>query len=91
MGYLVCQKSKCQQTYPIKDFSKDSKDVACEKCGGVLIDKDGRANMSQNATVIPVITAEELEVQRLEKIKRKHKELAALEREIQVLEDDEEN
>lgn len=91
MGYLVCQTGKCQQTYPIKDFSKDSRDVACERCGGILIDKDGRANMSQNATVIPVITTEELEKQRQKKIQRKRQELAALQKELQVLEDDEEN
>lgn len=59
--YVVCQTPRCQQTYPIEHFTPDSKDVACEKCGGVLIDQNGRANFSQNPTVIPVITIEEIE------------------------------
>lgn len=63
MTYVVCQTPKCQQTYPIEDFKPESVNIACQKCGGVLIDENGRANLSQNPTVIPIVTVEELEAQ----------------------------
>lgn len=47
MTYVVCQTSHCQQTYPLEYFgkvTKETKNVSCEKCGGVLIDENGRAN-----------------------------------------------
>ena len=86
MTYVVCQTSKCQQTYPIEQFNAESKNVFCEKCGGVLIDKDGRANLSQNPTVIPVITFEEIEEGRKRELSKKYKELELLQKDIQELE-----
>ena len=84
--YVVCQTGKCQQTYALEKFSKEAKDVSCEKCGGVLIDGEGRANLSQNATVIPVISVEELSKQRNRELQRKREELKLLEEDIRVLE-----
>lgn len=55
MAYVVCQTPKCQQTYPMEQFNRDSRNVSCEKCGGVVIDKDGGVRLSQNAAVIPVV------------------------------------
>lgn len=57
--YVVCQSHDCQQTYPLETFTKQSKNVSCDKCGGVLIDKDGRATFSHNDTVIPVVKLDE--------------------------------
>lgn len=86
MTYVVCQTPKCQQTYPIDQFTPESKGVSCEKCGGALIDENGRANFSQNPWVIPVITTEELEQNRKERLTRKRAELAALQSEVDELE-----
>ncbi|WP_078598651.1 hypothetical protein [Evansella clarkii] len=86
MTYVVCQTPKCQQTYPLNSFKPESVNVPCAKCGGVLIDKDGRANMSQNPHVIPVITTDEIKQNRKEKLARKRKELARLQAEITELE-----
>jgi ribosomal protein S27E len=86
MTYLVCQTPKCQKTYPIEDFSPDSKNVPCSKCGGTLIDENGRANMSQNPYVIPVITPEEIEQNRKDRLSRKREELARLQNEIAEIE-----
>ena len=89
--YVVCQTSKCQQTYPLAHFgevTKDTKNVKCEKCGGVLIDENGRANFSQNPDVRPVIKVEELEAQRKAELKVKHQELARLKKAIRALENE---
>lgn len=86
MTYLVCQTPKCQQTYPISDFKPESVNVPCAKCGGVLIDGDGRANLSQHAAVRPVITPEEIEAGKKKRLAQKRDELARLQQEIDVLE-----
>ncbi|MCR6108601.1 hypothetical protein HXA34_20135 [Salipaludibacillus agaradhaerens] len=93
MAYVVCQTGHCQQTYPMSflgEVTKETKNIKCEKCGGVLVDNAGRANLSQYATVIPVITIEELE--ELENGKRarlreKKEQLKELEVEIKELEE----
>lgn len=90
MTYVVCQRPNCQQTYPLSQFSKETVNASCEKCGGVVI-KDGRANFSQNATVIPVITPGEIEQGRKKELSRKRKDLARLQADIQALEQDEES
>lgn len=90
MTYVVCQTPKCQQTYPLSKFPKETVNASCEKCGGIVI-KDGRANFSQNATVIPVITHDEIEQSRKEELSRKRKDLARLQADIQALEKDEES
>lgn len=87
--YVVCQTHRCQQTYPMEYFgeiTKDTKNVSCEKCGGVLIDENGRANFSQNPDVIPVISIEEIEDNRKRRLKQKRMELKALKKEIKELE-----
>lgn len=89
MTYIVCQTPKCQQTYPLSQFDKDSVNVSCEKCGGVLIDKNGRANLSKNPTVIPVITAEEVEANRKRRLEEKRKQLNSLQAEVAELEKEE--
>lgn len=91
MVYVVCQTSRCQQTYPMDFFgviTKDTKDVSCEKCGGVLIDSNGKANFSQNPDVRPVTTIEELEEQRAIELREKKTQLKELEKEIKELEED---
>lgn len=87
MAYIVCQTSKCQQTYPVEQFNAESKNIKCEKCNGVLIDKKGRANFSQHSRVIPVIEISELNERREQELKEKRNELATLEREILELEE----
>jgi ribosomal protein S27E len=87
MVYVVCQTSRCQQTYPIEQFKKDSKNVSCEKCGGILIDSEGRGNLSQNPTVIPVISLEELKERSKVELEEKRKSLKQLKEEIKELEE----
>lgn len=89
MTYVVCQTGKCQQTYPMDFFgviTKDTKNVSCEKCGGILIDNEGRANFSQNSTVIPVISYEEIEEQRVTELNSKRNKIKQLEKEIKEIE-----
>lgn len=86
MAYIVCQANKCQQTYPIEQFDRNAKNISCGKCGGVLIDKNGYANFSQNSTVIPVISAEEIAENQVRKLREKRKELEQLTKEIRELE-----
>lgn len=91
MVYVVCQTSRCQQTYPIDYFgeiTKDTKDLSCEKCGGILVDSNGRVNFSQNPDVIPVITTEELEKQRQLTLEIKREILKELQEEIKELEEE---
>ena len=87
MAYIVCQTSKCQQTYPVEQFNAESKNIKCEKCDGVLIDKNGRANFSQHSRVIPVIEISEMNKNNERKLKEKRNELAALESEISEMEE----
>jgi hypothetical protein len=89
MTYVVCQTSRCQQTYPLEflgEITVSTKDISCEKCGGVLVDSEGRANLSQNSTVIPVVTIEEIEKQRESSLKEKRRLLKELKKEIKELE-----
>lgn len=86
MTYVVCQTPKCQQTYPLSNYKPESVNVPCSKCGGVLIDENGRANMSQHSWVRPVITIEEIEENRKEELARKREQLERLQSEIDVLE-----
>jgi hypothetical protein len=67
-------------------ITENTKDIICEKCGGVLVDSEGRANISQNSNVIPVVTIDELEKQRQRELKKKREELDLLEKEILILE-----
>ncbi|HLG26744.1 MAG TPA: hypothetical protein VI423_03070 [Paenisporosarcina sp.] len=92
MTYVVCQTSRCQQTYPLEFFGEitvNTKDVSCEKCGGILVDNEGKANFSQNSTVIPVVTIEEVEKQRDSTLKEKRRLLKELKKEIKELEEEE--
>lgn len=89
MTYVVCQTSRCQQTYPLEFFGEvtaNTKNIDCEKCGGVLVDSEGRANFSQNSAVIPVVTIEELEKQRDSDLKEKRKLMKQLKKEIREIE-----
>lgn len=91
MTYVVCQTSKCQQTYPMDFFgeiTKDTKDISCEKCGGVLVDSKGRANFSQNPDVRPVVSIEEIEERRRSELKVKRQQLKELQVEIEELEEE---
>lgn len=91
MTYVVCQTNKCQQTYPMEFFgviTEETKSVSCEKCGGVLIDDEGRANFSRNDTVIPVVSFEEIEEQKASTLKEKRRQLKNLKKEIKELEED---
>jgi len=58
--FVVCQSPNCQQTYSIKDVVKAYETngkvgVFCALCNGVLVDEDGRSNLSGNSNVITVI------------------------------------
>ena len=98
--YAVCKNGRCAQTYSLDEivkgrsediFMKDikiTKGYRCEKCGGVVVDLDGKATLSGNPTVIPYITIEELEEQKKRdkkeakrKIKEAKKELKRLKEE----------
>jgi ribosomal protein S27E len=87
MTYVVCQTGRCQRTYPIKQFTKESKNVFCEKCGGILIDSEGRGNLSRNPTVIPVISLMELKERNEVNLREKRKLLNQLKKEIKELEE----
>lgn len=92
MTYVVCQTSHCQQTFPIESLfpiNKETKNIRCEKCGGVLVDENGFANFSQHAQVRPVITPEEIEASIQKRLRAKREALAELQEEIQELEKEE--
>jgi len=82
----VCQTAHCQQTYPINQFNAQSINISCEKCGGTLIGKDGHVRLSQHATIIPVITPQEIEENRQKELTKKREELALLQKDIHRLE-----
>lgn len=87
--YIVCQTGHCQQTYPLEYFgvvTKDTKDIKCEKCGGILVDSNGKAQMSQNATVIPVIIPAEQKEKAERRLEQKREEYKQLEREMAEIE-----
>lgn len=84
--YAVCQTPKCQQTYPLEDLEPKLKSISCEKCGGIVVDDDGRANLSQNPHVLPVITKEEIDQNRKDRLNRKQYEMTILQAEITELE-----
>lgn len=89
MPYIVCQTKSCAQTYPIDEIgviTKDTKNVKCEKCGGILIDENGRGLLSQHPHVIPGYDAEEAAKQRRLELKRKREERSRLDEEILALE-----
>lgn len=89
MTYIVCQTGRCQQTYPLSYFgvvTKDTKDVKCPKCGGILVDSEGKSQMSQNATVIPVIIPSEQKELAERRLEQKREEYKQLEREMAELE-----
>lgn len=88
MVYVVCQTPRCQQTYPLQQFQKDDRNIHCEKCGGVLIDGHGRANLSQHKHVIPVITLDEIKQNHQKQLHDKRKALADLQEDIADLENE---
>lgn len=95
IGYAVCQKSGCQQTHGLTELKKrypteeSTKNLKCDKCGGMLTDKDGRANLSANPEIYTTITVEELERQKQEAIQAKRDEIAESQRHLKMLENDE--
>lgn len=91
MVYVVCQTGSCQQTYPLEYFgviTRDTKNINCEECGGVLIDEKGRGNFSQNSTVIQVVKAEEVRKQQEMDLVEKRKKMDKLEKQIKQLEEE---
>lgn len=95
MVYVVCQKSGCQQTHELNALMKkyptdeSTKNLKCEKCGGVLTDEKGNGRLSSLPDVIPTITLEELDAQKRRSIKRKREEIEQAQRELEMLESDE--
>lgn len=98
--YAVCKNGRCAQTYSLDGiikgrseevFMKDikiTKGYRCEKCGGIVVDTDGKATLSGSPTVVPYITLEELKEQkkcRKKEAKRKIKEAKA---ELKRIEED---
>lgn len=89
MAFVVCQTKRCQQTYPIHHFgeiTKDTKGVKCEKCGGILIDENGRANLSQHPDVIPLYDPVEAAKQRRRELGQLRKQRDSLDKQIRQLE-----
>ncbi len=86
MTYVVCQTGNCAQTYPISYFTKGAKNVPCEECGGVLVDSDGRGNLSRHADVRRFITVEDLDKQNKSELKKKYAKLKRLQDDIAELE-----
>lgn len=90
MTYVVCQNGNCAQTYPMYFFeviTKDTKNISCDKCGGVLVDKDGRADLSANPDVLKFITEETLRKQDESELREKKKVLKKITDEIAELEE----
>lgn len=89
MVYVVCQTKHCAQTYPIDELgaiTKDTKNVSCKKCGGVLIDENGRSFISGHPEVFPAYDPKEAAKQRRLELKRKREERARIDEEILALE-----
>ncbi|MGX1195824.1 ssDNA-binding Zn-finger/Zn-ribbon topoisomerase 1 [Metabacillus sp. SLBN-84] len=86
MTYVVCQTPKCQHTYPIQDIKPESVNVSCSECGGVLIDENGRANLSRNPHILPVISQEEIERNQKAELLSKREDLARLQKDVDALE-----
>lgn len=88
MTYVVCQTPRCRQTYPMSFFgvvTRETKNISCEKCGGVLVGENGEVILSRNAAVIPVITAEEIENHRQRELTEKQKQVEFLNAQIKAL------
>lgn len=95
IGYAVCQQSGCQQTHGLSVLhinypsAESTRNLKCEKCGGLLTDENGRANLSRNPEIYTTITLEELERQKQEAIQAKRDEIAESQRHLEMLENDE--
>lgn len=95
IGYAVCQKSGCQQTHGLSVLkinypsAEASKNLKCEKCGGLLTDENGRANLSRNPKIYTTITVKELEAQRQATIAEKREAVAQAQRELEYYENNE--
>lgn len=96
-GYAVCQRSGCQQTHGLTELMKrypteeSTKNLKCDKCGGLLTDERGHANLSANPTIIPTITVKEYEAKKQARIKRKKEEIAQAQRVLAMLEKEDED
>lgn len=93
--YVVCQTPHCQQTYQIDELAekiggitKDTKNVSCEKCGGVLVDGNGRANFSTLPDVRPVVDMEKYEEQQKQRLREKREQLKEIQAEIKELQEE---
>lgn len=94
-GYAVCQRSGCQQTHGLSVLfinyptAESNKNLKCEKCGGLLTDERGHANLSRNPEIYTTITVKELDAQRQKNLAEKRAALAKAQRELDAVENDE--
>lgn len=59
--YIICWNHDCRQTYDVKNFKAEDRNVKCEKCGDVLIAEDGDIQLSNNPHVIKTVDPKKLE------------------------------
>lgn len=92
MPYVVCQTKRCAQTYSFDELgviTKETKNIACKKCGGVVIDENGRGLLSQYSDVRRGYDHEEAAKQRRRLLKEKREARARIDDEISQLEQEE--
>lgn len=98
--YAVCKNGRCAQTYLLDDiikgraedvFMRDikiTKGYRCEKCGGIVVDLDGKATLSQHPDIVKFITIEELKEQKKRRYKEARKKLKEAKKELKQLDED---
>lgn len=92
MPYVVCQTKRCAQTYSFDELgviTKETKNIACKKCGGVVIDENGRGLLSQYPDVLPGYDPKEAAKERRRLLREKRQARARIDAEINELEQEE--
>ena len=98
--YAVCKNGRCAQTYSLDNvikgrteevFMKDikiTKGYRCEKCGGVVVDMNGKATLSSHSAVIPYMTIEEVKKNKKSKEKELKRKIKKAKKELRRLKEE---
>lgn len=90
--YIVCQNGNCAQPYPISYFgvvTPKTANIDCPICGSVLVDENGRGNLSSIPVPVHYMTPQDMknmEKREKQELADKREEVARLQRDIEELE-----
>lgn len=62
--YVTCLDPACKSTYPLSQFSKESKSIKCKGCNGFLIDENGVACFTRRMSMTRAFHIAEVEQMR---------------------------